>query len=181
VANILIVCTGNICRSPMGEALLRRDLAALSAKSTVSSAGTTDLGGRESPRHAVRAMARMGLDISGHRSRLATQELFEASDLILCMARAHVRFIVAQDVYLFARTFTLAEFVRRSPMPEESVDVDFSSWVRAAHGPRVPQELRGSFAAEDIDDPFGRSAKYYRRAADKIAGLSAEIARIVPE
>jgi protein-tyrosine-phosphatase len=180
VASILIICTGNICRSPMGEALLRRDMASQSADSTVSSAGTTDLGGRESPRHAVRTMDKLGIDISGHRSRLATAEILEGSDLILCMAREHVRWVVESDVELYPRTFTLAEFVRRAEPADRSAVVEFATWVEAAHGPRVPQELRGSFVAEDIRDPFGRSARHYRRAADEIGELTAELTRIMP-
>ncbi len=180
MASILIICTGNICRSPMGEALLRRDLATQSTDATLSSAGTTDLGGRESPRHALRTMQKLGLDISGHRSRLATPEILGGSDLILCMAREHVRWVVESDVELYARTFTLVEFVRRAEPTDHSNAVGFNTWVKAAHGPRVPQELRGSFDGEDIRDPYGQSARHYRRAADEIGELTAELARIMP-
>ncbi|MEZ5167428.1 MAG: hypothetical protein R2695_13410 [Acidimicrobiales bacterium] len=66
---VLAVCTGNTCRSPMAEALLRAHLGALGVPAEVSSAGTLGWGDRGPSRHAVAVMGELGLDISAHVSR----------------------------------------------------------------------------------------------------------------
>jgi protein-tyrosine phosphatase len=81
---ILIVCTGNICRSPMAEGLLRARLARL-GHGTVESAGIAALVGRPAEPHAVAACARRGIDISAHRARQLTPELLAAADVVLVM------------------------------------------------------------------------------------------------
>ncbi|APX93264.1 phosphotyrosine protein phosphatase [Halomonas sp. 1513] len=79
---ILVVCTGNICRSPVGEALLRQQLPA----KQVSSAGLGALVG-----HGVEPQARQlaeaeGLDVSAHQARQLTVEMLQQHDLILVMS-----------------------------------------------------------------------------------------------
>jgi protein-tyrosine phosphatase len=87
--NILVVCVGNICRSPMAEGLLRAR--AWSAKAHFASAGLAALEGRAPDPIAVELMAQRGIDISGHRARQLTPELLAASDLVLVMEDGHRR------------------------------------------------------------------------------------------
>ncbi len=89
---IVTVCTANICRSPMAEALLRHALAAepeplRSCK--VVSAGVAARGGEKVSPNSVDALAKVGLRISDHRSRPLTPELAAQADLILCMTESH--------------------------------------------------------------------------------------------
>jgi protein-tyrosine phosphatase len=84
VERVLVVCTGNICRSPMAEGLLRDRLARL-GHGTVESAGIAALVGRPAERHAVALLARKGIDISGHRARQLTPELVAEADVVLVM------------------------------------------------------------------------------------------------
>lgn len=77
-----MVCDGNHCRSPIGEALLR---AVADGRFTVFSAGLTALDGIPPDLEAQRLMAERGLDISGHRGRQLTPAMAVASDLILVM------------------------------------------------------------------------------------------------
>jgi len=87
---ILLVCTGNICRSPLGAALLERALAERSIEGIgVSSAGTGAWDGAPVSEGAYLVGLERGLDLSGHRARLLTRELVEAADLVLTMARHH--------------------------------------------------------------------------------------------
>ena len=86
---ILCVCTGNTCRSPMAEALLRRALARQGiAEVTVSSAGLA-AGDEPASAHAVEAMAELGEDISAHRSRPVTPALCAQTDVFAVMTPAH--------------------------------------------------------------------------------------------
>lgn len=92
---ILIVCTGNMCRSPMVEGLLRRKLAQadLLGEFTVASAGVWTEDGCPATDHAVRAMAEQGIDISTHRSRNVTGEMVAQAALVLTMTRNHAEAI----------------------------------------------------------------------------------------
>ena len=89
--NILFVCTGNTCRSPMAEAIARDELRARGWKHvSVASAGiAADPGQRASP-HAATVVKRDGLDLSGHRARRLDEEIVEWADLILCMSPSHL-------------------------------------------------------------------------------------------
>lgn len=87
---MVLVCTGNTCRSALAEALLRQ---ALDASGTtgfeVISAGTGAWEGAPASEGAYLVGLESGLDLSGHRARLVTSELVASSDLILTMARHH--------------------------------------------------------------------------------------------
>ena len=82
--------TGNICRSPAAEALLRHRTEALGVDVRVTSAGLLD-DGRRAAEHSVTLMAEQGLDLSRHRSRMLTSDAVRSADLVLGMAREHLR------------------------------------------------------------------------------------------
>ena len=81
---VLMVCTGNVCRSPMAEGLLRARFAAR-GRGSVSSAGIAALAGRPADPIAVALLAERGIDLSGHRARQLTPDLIGAAELVLVM------------------------------------------------------------------------------------------------
>jgi protein-tyrosine phosphatase len=92
--NLLVVCLGNICRSPMAEGALRARLAVspLAGRIRVDSAGTGGWHAGEPPdRRAVACARGHGVDIGGQRARQLSSGDFEDFDLILCADRANVR------------------------------------------------------------------------------------------
>lgn len=92
---ILLVCTGNTCRSPMAEALLRRALAEAGVAHEVRSAGTAPLEGAPASEGSYLVALEHGVDLSAHRARRLTRELVQDADLILTMSRRHLERVEA--------------------------------------------------------------------------------------
>ena len=94
--SILVVCTGNICRSPTGEGVLRHLAASrgLAERIEVASAGTHDYHVGECPDSRTLSHAkRRGYDLSAQRAMQVTREHFDAFDWILAMDRGHLRIL----------------------------------------------------------------------------------------
>ena len=109
VGNVLVVCVGNICRSPMAEALLQQALQDTELV-FVGSAGLGALVDFPAAEHAETLMAERGLDISGHRARQLTPDLIKSSDLILVMETGHKRAIDAEDPTARGKVHRLCEW-----------------------------------------------------------------------
>ncbi len=106
---ILFICTGNVCRSPMAEALFRHAIKGRGEFRAVS-AGIGALDGQPPTPHSVRAMRELGVDISGQRSRVLTTELVRSADIILGMTHGHVDTIALLYPMAAEKTFLLREF-----------------------------------------------------------------------
>lgn len=136
---ILLVCTGNTCRSAMGEALLRQEIArrGLADRITVSSAGTQAYPGDLASPGAMIVMAEREIDLTPHRARSITAELVRQAALVLTMTK-HQREAV----------------LRLAPEATDKV------WLL--------REYAGNGDA-DILDPFGGGPDIYRACADDLS------------
>jgi len=127
---VLMVCTGNICRSPMAAGLLRHRLPpALQGRAVVNSAGTHALHGHQAEPLAVKAMAAAGIDIRDHRARHITREMVRQADLILTMEQAHLETIQQMLGWNKEHVQLLMNF---NPL---------------AHGPEIEDPYTGPFSA----------------------------------
>lgn len=89
IQSILVVCVGNICRSPMAEYLLKQNYPQL----TIQSAGISGLSGHPADDKAQRCMQHLGINISGHIAKKLNAEHLKKADLILVMSKnqqAHI-------------------------------------------------------------------------------------------
>jgi protein-tyrosine phosphatase len=169
--DVLILCTGNICRSPMAEALLRERLRSRGVEATVSSAGIT-FDGRAATDDAIRAAASYDLDITEHRSRLMNADLVHRANLVIGMERLHAREAVVLGESLLPRCFTLKELVRRGEaVGARRQDESTEAWLARANAGRRPMELLGESAADDVADPYLGSPKVYAACIAEIADL----------
>ncbi len=93
--NLLFVCTGNTCRSPMAEAIARRKVGERGwSHVAVQSAGIAAAAGAPAARNAVAVAREHGLDLGGHLSQPLTIELVGWADLILAMGPSHLAAVV---------------------------------------------------------------------------------------
>jgi protein-tyrosine-phosphatase len=106
---IIFVCTGNICRSPMAEYLLRDALGA-DSDWEVSSAGTFAGNGMAASRAAVDVLAELGIDGSKHRSSFLDRELVDASTVIVVMTSGHKQHISLMFPDVEEKVFLLKSF-----------------------------------------------------------------------
>lgn len=111
---ILCVCTGNICRSPMAEALLRHALAAEDGPAkdlTVVSAGLSAASGQPASENAVRALRSVSLDLTNHRSQPVTPTLLDHALAVFGMTESHRMLLEFEYGPLKAPVFLFREFL----------------------------------------------------------------------
>jgi len=108
--NILFVCTGNTCRSPMAEALLKDMAKKQGIDIEVKSAGLFALDGANASKEAIEALKAEGIDIRDHRASLVHRQLLEEADLILTMSLSHKEALLSKFNFIKDKVYTLKEY-----------------------------------------------------------------------
>jgi protein-tyrosine phosphatase len=182
MASILVVCTGNVCRSPIAEALVRAALEARLGERAlaVASAGTAGWEGSGAMPESVAAAAERGVDISDHSARRLVAEHVRQASLVIGMAAEHRDAVAASVPGAASRTFTLKELVRlleALPEPEggESPDARLGARVAEADALRSTG-FEGNRNDEDVVDPLGMPLETYRAIAWELDEWCARLA-----
>ena len=115
MAHIVIICTANICRSPLAEKLLARHLSKDEATAdwVVTSAGTWANRVRGAANGSIKMADERGLDLSEHLARMVTEEIAEEGDLLLCMTANHKEALQVDFREQADKIFLLTEMVGR--------------------------------------------------------------------
>ncbi len=165
-ASVLLVCTGNICRSPIAEAMLK---ASLVADVSVSSAGLL-FDDRPASDGAIEWADSVGLDLHAHRSRVITRSIIESADVIVCMEPRHVREVVAMHDPSWARAFTLIELVQRcAAVGARHQGEALADWLARLATGRARIDLLNDNPELIVFDPYGASFEVYARTARQIS------------
>lgn len=157
----------------MAEVLLRRHLDQAGVEATVHSAGLYP-GGSPATGHGVAAMAMRGLDLEAHRSQQLDRSLVDEADLVVGMAREHVREAAVLGAGVLAKAFTLKELVALTEgIGPRSADEPVADWLARAAAGRRRDDLLGMGHDDrfDVADPVGRGADDYEITADLLDGL----------
>ena len=112
IKHILVVCVGNICRSPMAEGLLKSALRGQD-ELTVESAGLGALVGHPAAEYSLELMDELGEDISGHLARQIHPDMVRDADLVLVMEAGHKRAIDDADATARGKVYRLGEWQDR--------------------------------------------------------------------
>lgn len=106
IGNILVICIGNICRSPIAEGLLKRAL----PEKSVRSAGIGAMIGYPADPFSIQLMQEQGIDISAHRAQSLTSWMVSEADIILVMDQDQKRFVEQKYSTSKGKVFRLGEF-----------------------------------------------------------------------
>jgi protein-tyrosine phosphatase len=175
VLSVLLVCTGNICRSPMAEGFLRdRSSRFLGGGIRVNSAGTWARGDQPPTPEAMAVAGERGVDIEGNRSTTFLPELADRADLVVTMTEEHKEEVLDLAPEVRAKVFTLKELVELlAELPAADPAVSRQALLdRIAAADRMRRHP-GVVSAVDMDvaDPLGLSVEAYRATAWEIEGL----------
>jgi protein-tyrosine phosphatase len=172
---IVVLCTANVCRSPMAAALLGRRLSGLGVAARVRSAGMLRGGDPPLP-EVISVMARYGIDITEDRSRVACAADLARASLVLAMARDHLRYAVVTEPGVWPRAFTLLELIRRGErIGPRRPGEPFSGWLSRVDEGRERVALLGDSPDDDVPDPAGGPLSAY---ADVAGLLDRSLARL---
>ncbi|MCQ9207919.1 MAG: low molecular weight protein arginine phosphatase [Omnitrophica bacterium] len=141
VKTILLICTGNSCRSVIAQGLLKKMLQGKGAYEVVS-AGTAGLVGMRPTDEVIQVMSEQDIDVSGHRSSALSEKDIREADLILVMERIHKQIVLSHAPLAQGKTYLLSEFGR--------------------------QKSEEKLVNPDIPDPIGKPLDFYRKVFDVI-------------
>lgn len=138
---ILFVCSGNACRSPMAEGLLKKKLYPLfNSQIRIHSAGTLGIENNPATPNAITVAKEKGVDISKHTSKGITENIVKEADIIFAMADIHVNFITNNFPAFKNKVHLLTNFAMKK------------------------QEWKN----EAVKDPIGENLKFYRQVINHI-------------
>ena len=190
---VISVCTGNLCRSPTAEQLLRARLDPGSQTAEFTSAGT--MAGDGEPMHprAATWSEKLGGDPGSHRSAYLTPKLLGPVDLALGMDRQHRRSVVGLRPAMIRATFTLVEFARlAAEVSDAELEQAVTSLARGATasdrlGVLLPLLARSRSLrpppsdqlADDVIDPIGRGPEVFEQSARQIDAAVDQVVRVL--
>ena len=158
----MMVCTGNLCRSPMAEGLLRHASRARGCDIEVSSVGTWAHFGHPAMPEAIATMAERGIEIGEHRSRPVELAELRAADVVVAMTSVHRKELLELAPEIEGKLVLLKELTEMAL--EGELPAAAEARVQRLLGAPRPKWRR----ALDLDDPIGKPMGAYEKTAAEI-------------
>lgn len=176
--HIVIVCTANLCRSPMAEHLLRERFKARRIAWTVSSVGTHARAGTSLDANARLVLRRRGAPAPRNwTSRAMSGKVLQSADLVLAVTHAHLSWVMTLAPSASRRSFVMGQFATlldhangSASTPQELIEL--ATGARATIQPYDP-------ALDDLADPIGGDERVFEQCADRIEVMLASITRLI--
>lgn len=174
---LLIVCTANVCRSPITAMMVDRALLEHGIDAIVESGGFLEGGSLACD--TMRGFAdEIGIDLGFHESRPVDKWVAHEASLILTMQRNHARDLIVEFELDQRRVFTLGSFLRLAdecpPMGEP-----FADWLAALSDHRSPTDLLSKSGPDEIGDPHGGSKRAHRRTFEQLQRNAMHLADVL--
>ncbi len=169
IKKILFVCTGNTCRSPMAEGILKHllDKKGAGDNFVVSSAGLMTAEGLPPSEFAVEVLKERGIDISSHRSKQITQDMIKDNDLILGMTLDHKQqlrfFYNALNSYMYGELVSKEAYDLSKELEEKAKE------LKMPYNPSDEiSSLIDRLRIYEVNDPFGKDKSAYQEVAEQL-------------
>lgn len=189
VPRILTVCTGNICRSPLAEVVLRARLDDLPV--AVHSAGIHALVGHGMTPQAINLATQAEVDVAvaeAHRARYLVEPMIDEADLVLVMTGDHRETLLQMTPRKRRQIVTVREFERLAAAMTDEQIVDAADAAGAVPTDRVTaavtaltdgRSLPRDDDADDVVDPYRQSDAVYRQSADEMLPALSAVERVI--
>lgn len=180
---VLFVCTGNICRSPLGQQMLQQMLATnhLAQDITVSSAGTHAMDGYPMDKGSISAITNLGFVPQTHVAQQLTAQLVSESDLVLTFTEDQRTDVVELHVRANRYTFTLLEFANQASFELQKrvagAEANLSELLAQTIAMRGMAPLLSTY---DIADPYGKDAAAFERMAMQTQNALKQVVEWLP-
>lgn len=185
--SVLLVCTGNICRSALaerlGRAYLDEVLGPAAGRIRLTSAGTRAVVGAAMHPDSALVLRGLGGEESPFEARQLREEHAAEADLVLTMTRDHRRDVLSHDPRALARTFTLLEAAALlDHVGEMPPAADFTDRARAlVRSMADARPLRVRAGEDDVPDPINRPVEAHELAGDLISGALLKVLRRIAD
>ncbi|RTE08994.1 low molecular weight protein arginine phosphatase [Paenibacillus whitsoniae] len=188
---ILFVCTGNTCRSPMAEGLMRMKVRQEGLVAEVRSAGVSAMTGGPISRHSAALLQEAGFEETISSFAIQSSDIAWA-DLVLTMTNGHKRTVIQRFPHAVDKTFTLKEYVEDNTENLEAIAererLISELQMKQALSQAITEEerdrlytLEDAIPDYDISDPFGGSLSDYQTTAAEIEACLAKLVRKLKE